>query len=221
MTQTSKRWRSRTLPALLREQEKWARTQPEREFAPPARQPVGWIVECGAADVLAPFARLPEYASEYIEIWRLDAPAAATLLDLLPESELAYREGDPRPGVGDALQCVAENPGVVSAFGYLHGPDRGLECLTIRGVTIDDPDLLSFRPDMAFGTTPSFTDLGECDLVKYEIHREECLTSSVCRQQITAVRHRYGLRSTEHWPREFETCVNPATGRRELLLRWK
>ncbi|WP_125776566.1 hypothetical protein [Antribacter gilvus] len=107
----------------------------------------GRLLQLGADRALAPmFADLPDLTggpcgSELLRFDNLDAPAAAALLDVLEEDDLADRQND-GPTLGNVLRAVAAHPGQLVAHGYVVGPARCDERVTVEGVIVGVPDAL-------------------------------------------------------------------------------
>ena len=221
-----KRWRATTLPDLLQEQEStpprtedvYGRYNSAGEWRPSER---GWLLRSGAADLLAPFASLQSRPGDPTIVHNIDQHTARTLLDLLPEKHLAERRTNYGPTTADILTTVANQPGTVAASGYLMGADRADEGISLRSVSVHDPALIAFTPDVLPGHPLDLNDLPEDQLADYLEHQAGCLVGSVKLQQWFAVRHLYGLRTALTSPWEIAECWLPALNGYGVQLWWK
>lgn len=209
-------WNARTLSELWDEQ--LAAPPDATSAADAARRPRGWLLDHGLASILEPFAVLAQHHRDLTRIVGLDGGAARALLSRLPADGLAERQNY-APTLGDLLTVIAAHPGEVSGIGYVVGPDRADERLSLDGLLIKDPSLYDFAPDIQLGQIPAMVrDLDEEDWEDYHEHRQACLTHSTARQQWFAARHRYGIAGAETPPTEIE--VRLAGGRHVLRLWW-
>lgn len=235
--QAPRRWRATSLLPLLQEQEEFGRAEHERRAAAAADEDRpfittatfgerGWLLRSGAARAVESYARPAELEHDLTTLWDIDDRGARALLTTLPDTYLDMPDPEGRPTVRDVLETVVRHPDVVRAFGYLVGPHRDDECIGLRGVTIADPWLETFRPDVALADDGAahlarVPGLADEHRAEWESEREMCVISSVARQQWYAARHRYGLRTAARWPREIEPLFGGLGGRGGVLLRWK
>ena len=123
------------------------------------------------AEVLGGDAEAPvldEYEDDYTPFHDLGPQAAARLLEVLPEAQLADRQ-NLAPTLGSLLRACACADGRVRLSGYAIGPRRPDERVTVEALWIADPDLLGMEV--------------------HDEHDEGCC----CRVLWDAVRERYGL----------------------------
>ncbi len=86
----------------------------------------------------------------------LGADVAVTLLDRLPELYLATERQNDGPTIGSVLRAVAANPEHLRAHGYVIGPGRCDERITVEGVL--------FRADAEYRLCPIYgPPLDNCD----------------------------------------------------------
>ena len=105
---------------------------------------------------------------DYTPFHDLGPQAAARLLEVLPEAQLADRQ-NLAPTLGSLLRACARAGGRVRLSGYAIGPRRPDERVTVEALWIADPDLL--------------------DMEVHDEHDEGCC----CRVLWDTVRERYGL----------------------------
>ncbi|WP_273117497.1 hypothetical protein [Actinomyces dentalis] len=105
---------------------------------------------------------------DYTPFHDLGPQAAARLLEVLPEAQLADRQ-NLAPTLGSLLRACARADGRVRLSGYAIGPRRPDERVTVEALWIADPDLL--------------------DMEVHDEHDEGCR----CRVLWDTVRERYGL----------------------------
>ena len=105
---------------------------------------------------------------DYTPFHDLGPGAAARLLEVLPEAQLADRQ-NLAPTLGSLLRACARADGRVRLSGYAIGPRRPDERVTVEALWIADPDLL--------------------DMEVHDEHDGDCR----CRALWDAVRERYGL----------------------------
>ena len=105
---------------------------------------------------------------DYTPFHDLGPQAAARLLEVLPEAQLADRQ-NLAPTLGSLLRACARADGRVRLSGYAIGPRRPDERVTVEALWIADPDLLRMEV--------------------HDEHDEDCR----CRVLWDAVRERYGL----------------------------
>lgn len=209
------RYRATTLATLWREQLDAPEPEPEPWQHELAR---GWMLEAGLAEALEPcIGGLAARRGELSGIWGMGSETARTLLDRLPDSELDARQND-SPTMRCLLTAIAGHP-QVTGIGYVVGPDRPDERVSLTGVLVDDAEMVAFTPDVVLGTVPAFVDELDDGLhAEYEEHRLGCVTSSVHRQRWHAARHRYSLDDALHGPTEI-TEEGPL-GDRVLRFWW-
>lgn len=111
---------------------------------------------------------LDEPEDDYTPFHDLGPQAAARLLQILPEAQLADRQ-NLAPTLGSLLRACARADGRVRLSGYAIGPRRPDERVTVEALWIADPDLL--------------------DMEVHDEHDEGCC----CRVLWDTVRERYGL----------------------------
>lgn len=111
---------------------------------------------------------LDEPEDDYTPFHDLGPQAAARLLQILPEAQLADRQ-NLAPTLGSLLRACARADGRVRLSGYAIGPRRPDERVTVEALWIADPDLLGMEV--------------------HDEHDEGCR----CRVLWDAVRERYGL----------------------------
>lgn len=209
-------WRATTLAGLWQEQ--LAAAPDDCPYPDPERPGRGWLLDAGVADILEPFAELARGPRDLTRIAGLDDGAARALLARLPPEALTDRQND-APTLRDLLMVIAAHPGVVTGIGYVVGPDRWDEGLTLEGLLIGDPELLGFAPDVLPGHMPSAVrTLGERDQEQYHAHRRGCVQGSIRRQQWYAARHRYGIAGALAQPTEIEVRYVVASG--AVLRLW-
>lgn len=193
-------WRSSTLADLWHEQ--LAAPRDEDPYPDVDKLPRGWLLDHGLADILEPFAVIAHDRHDLTRIAGLDGGAARRLLRRLPESELGERQND-APTMRDLLTVIATHPRVVTGIGYVVGPDRWDERLSLEGLQIADTDLLGFEPDILPGRLPPrVRSLDAWAQEEYHAHRRGCVEGSVMRQQWYAARHRYGITGARTPPTE-------------------
>ncbi len=105
---------------------------------------------------------------DYTPFHDLGPRAAARLLEVLPEAQLADRQ-NLAPTLGSLLRACARADGRVRLSGYAIGPRRPDERVTVEALWIADPDLL--------------------DMEVHDEHDDGCC----CRVLWDTVRERYGL----------------------------
>ncbi|HRA05095.1 MAG TPA: hypothetical protein PKV13_00565 [Propionicimonas sp.] len=157
---TKRRGRSATtepldLPELWRRQ---------RAEAAKARHPGhcrghGWLADAGLDAVLAPLLYGPMYGDEsFFRFSALGADAATALLAALPEDYLASERQNDGPTIGTVLRAVVAHPERLLAHGYVIGPGRCDERVTVEGVLLRTER--EYRLCELYG--PASTDC-ECD----------------------------------------------------------
>lgn len=145
----------------------------------------------------------------------VDRADAERLLRETPESVLSER-WNYSPTLGTILRSIVAHPQVRGNAPAPEGiPDR-----PATGVLIDDPELLTFTPDIAPGPLPAGVADLEPELRRdYYRHRAGCIRDSVFRQRWWAARHRYDLHDAMHGPDEIDVVTGP-NGTRVLHLWW-
>lgn len=147
----------------------------------------------------------------------IDRHDARRMLGQLPESALSHRWNF-SPTVGAILRSIVKHPHVRANEAAPDGvPDSHG---AISGVLIDDPELLTFTPDVALGPVPPWVADQEPELRReYYHHRAGCMAQSVYRQRWYAARHRYDLRDAVRGPDEIDVVTGPR-GTRVLHFWW-
>ncbi len=98
--------------------------------------PRGWTVTCGVTDVADEYVvHLPEHPGDLAMFTGLDDDGAAALLDLMPPGTLDDRQND-GPTLRRLLEAAVAHPEVVELHGYLVGPARPDERLSVEAVTV-------------------------------------------------------------------------------------
>lgn len=123
----------------------------------------GWLLRAGLDRVLEPVL-LPDTAgaSSFYRFLDLDAPVATDLLDRLPAEELATERQNDGPSLGAVLRAVVAHPDRLRAHGYVVGPGRCDERLTVEGVLV--------RCDHEFTVGPRHGPACQCDeLYRYVV----------------------------------------------------
>lgn len=120
----------------------------------------GWLLADGLADLLAPLAHDDGFGDPSFHHYTgLGPDVAARLLDVLDEDYLRTERQNFGPTIGSVLRAVVAHPDRVRAFGYLVGPGRCDERITVEGVL--------FRGDREYRLCPSsgppFPPRCECD----------------------------------------------------------
>ena len=98
--------------------------------------------EVPGGDAEAPV--LDEYEDDYTPFHDLGPQAAARLLQILPEAQLADRQ-NLAPTLGSLLRACVRADGRVRLSGYAIGPRRPDERVTVEALWIADPDLLGME----------------------------------------------------------------------------
>ena len=156
----------------------------------------------------------PYYSSDGI-----DSGDARRLLAAIPDSLLSYRWNF-SPTVGAILRSIAKHPQVRA---NCRAPDQipdADDFRPISGILIDDPELLTFTPDIELGPLPAW--IADLDLElrrEYYHHRAACIRNSIFRQHWHAARHRYDLHDAESPPDEID-IVTGLRGQSVLHLWW-
>lgn len=95
--------------------------------------PRGWTVERGVLGLVAPAvdaaASMPP---DFLRFAGLGAAQAGRLWDVVPADNLLDRQND-APSCGSLLRACAQNPGRVELLGYVVGPGRDDERLSLEG----------------------------------------------------------------------------------------
>lgn len=102
----------------------------------------GWLLRTGVVDLVAPFVtRLPTDPGDLTRFAGLDGSTAALLLERLTPERLEDRQ-NASPTLGTLLAAAAEHPDQLELHGYLVGPGRTDERITVDGAYvygIDEP----------------------------------------------------------------------------------
>lgn len=142
-------------------------TQPERSHEPWCRGH-GWMLDAGLVSVLSPLLYGDEFRDDsFFRFTSLGADTAARLLELLPQDYLANERQNDGPTIGTVLRAVVAHPDRIRAHGYVIGPGRCDERLTVEGVL--------FRTDEEYRLCPVYgPPLSTCDCDRlYTRLREE------------------------------------------------
>lgn len=97
----------------------------------------GWMLRTGLERPLEPVL-LPDAlgAASFYRFVDLDAHVAADLLERLPADYLATERQNDGPTIGAVLRSVVAHPQRLRAHGYVVGPGRCDERLTVEGVLV-------------------------------------------------------------------------------------
>lgn len=175
------------------------------------------MLAAGLAEILEPHALPARLRGDLTAVTGLDGAGADALLTRLPDRELEQRHNG-APTTRTMLTMISAHP-QLTGLGYLVGPDRGDEGISLTGLVLDDPDLLTFVPDIVAGPLPRLMQhLDERARAEYLDHRAACIEGSVRRQQWYAGRHRYELGDAFEPPTEI-TEIQTVGGWR-LRLWW-
>lgn len=149
----------------------------------------------------------------------IDRADARRLLGQLSKSQLSERWNF-SPTVGTILRSIIKHPQVRANSPAQKGDAIPDEHFGLSGVLIDDPELLTFTPDVALGPVPDWVADLDLELRReYYFHRARCMSGSVYRQQWHAARHRYDLHDADSGPDEIDV-VSGADGHYVLHLWW-
>ncbi|AEG42974.1 hypothetical protein [Isoptericola variabilis] len=103
----------------------------------------GWMLEDGLDTVLEPVLRQDTYGAQaFYRFFDLDGAAAETLLDRLDPGYLAEERQNDGPSIGAVLRALAAHPDRLRAHGYVVGPGRCDERITVEGVLVRTDDEL-------------------------------------------------------------------------------
>ncbi|MFT4110328.1 hypothetical protein [Propionicimonas sp.] len=95
----------------------------------------GWMLDAGVVDVLAPVLLTQTSGDDsYYRLTLVGARIAARLLELLPQDYLASQRQNDGPTIGTVLRAVVAHPDDLFAHGYVIGPSRCDERITVEGV---------------------------------------------------------------------------------------
>lgn len=96
----------------------------------------GWLLRTGVVDLVAPFVtRLPTDPGDLTRFAGLDGGTAAQLLERLSPVRLADRQNH-APTLGTLLAAAAAHPEEVELGGYLVGPGRADERITVERLDV-------------------------------------------------------------------------------------
>ncbi|WP_407319628.1 hypothetical protein UQW22_04170 [Isoptericola halotolerans] len=97
----------------------------------------GWMRRAGLDDALEPVL-VPDAlgASSFYRFVDLDAGVAADLMQRLPADYLARERQNDGPTIGAVLGAVVAHPDRLRAHGYVVGPGRCDERITVEGVLV-------------------------------------------------------------------------------------
>jgi hypothetical protein len=97
----------------------------------------GWLLDTGLDGPLEPLLVTDSLgAISFYRFTLLDGDAASRLLDLLDEEYLARERQNDGPTIGAVLRAVAAHSDGLLAHGYVVGPGRCDERLTVEGVLV-------------------------------------------------------------------------------------
>lgn len=97
----------------------------------------GWMLEAGLDEVLAPLLYGDEFGADaFYRFSSLGSEAASELLRILPPDYLATERQNDGPTIGTVLRAVAAHPDDLRAHGYVIGPGRCDERITVEGVLV-------------------------------------------------------------------------------------
>lgn len=128
----------------------------------------GWMLDAGVTDILSPVAYGDSFGdTTFYRFTSLGPDVASRLLETLPEDYLRTERQNDGPTIGSVLRAVVAHPDRLRAHGYLIGPDRCDERITVEGVLArSDRD---YRLCNVYGRK-----LEECDCKElYEWMRDE------------------------------------------------
>lgn len=109
----------------------------------------GWMLEAGLDQVLAPLLYGDIFAdTSFYRFSSLGAEAASQLLRILPAGYLATERQNDGPTIGTVLRAVVAHPDDLRAHGYVIGPGRCDERITVEGVLV--------RVDREFALCPLY-----------------------------------------------------------------
>lgn len=95
----------------------------------------GWMLDAGLAEILDPLVYEDAYGDTSIRRFTgLDAEVAERLLEPLGADYLGKERQNDGPTMGSVLRAVLAHPDEVRAHGYIVGPGRCDERLTVEGV---------------------------------------------------------------------------------------
>ncbi|MGC3993740.1 MAG: hypothetical protein QM779_06500 [Propionicimonas sp.] len=134
MTARSPRPRSREDPIALWRRERHRAPAPGESHEPWCRGH-GWMLDAGVVDALAPALLTDNFGDDtYFRLTVVGADIAARLLAILPEDYLSRERQNDGPTIGTVLRAVVARPEEVLAHGYVIGPSRCDERVTLEGV---------------------------------------------------------------------------------------
>ncbi|MCL3860961.1 hypothetical protein [Actinotalea sp. K2] len=108
----------------------------------------GWLLDAGVPDVIDPYlTEMPASPSGLVGFAGLDAAGSALLLERLPVERLADRSDD-APTLGALLLAAVRHPVDLELHGYLVGPGRLDERLTVEGLFVYVVGELMMPPDV-------------------------------------------------------------------------
>lgn len=128
----------------------------------------GWMLDAGLVEVLTPLLYGDAFDdTSFFRFTSLDADTADRLLALLGEDYLAQERQNDGPTIGSVLRAVVAHPDTLRAHGYVIGPSRCDERITVEGVL--------FRADREYRLCPLYgPPLEECECERlYERLRDE------------------------------------------------
>ncbi len=109
----------------------------------------GWLLDAGLIDVLTPLLYGDAFGdTSFYRFTSLGAEPAAQLLELLPDDYLARERQNDGPTMGTVLRAVVAHPDRLRAHGYVIGPSRCDERITVEGAL--------FRADEEYRLCPLY-----------------------------------------------------------------
>ncbi|WP_278236112.1 hypothetical protein [Isoptericola sp. AK164] len=101
----------------------------------------GWLLRRGLDEVLGPVLMPDAWgAASFYRFVDLDASVATALLDRLDPRYLAAERQNDGPSLGTVLRAVVAHPDRLRAHGYVVGPGRCDERVTVEGVLVRTDD---------------------------------------------------------------------------------
>ncbi len=124
----------------------------------------GWLLDAGLDAALEPVLRQDVLGAQaFYRFSDLDAEAAETLLDRLDPGYLAEERQNDGPTIGAVLRAIVAHPDRLRAHGYVVGPGRCDERVTVEGVLVRTDDELVVDGNHSSGC--------QCEhLVRYVAH---------------------------------------------------
>jgi hypothetical protein len=141
------------------------------------------MLDTGLVAALGPLLYGDEFGDDsFFRFTSLGADVAARLLELLPSDYLASERHNDGPTIGSVLRAVVAHPDRIRAHGYVVGPGRCDERLTVEGVL--------FRTDEEYRLCPVYgPPLSTCE----------------CEPLYTRLRDEFGVDDALVHPHELDT----------------